>query len=148
MDVQFYHLLTTPLERALPKLLDKARAAGMQSVIRVGDQTAMQSLNELLWSYDPASFMPHGSADDPAPELQPIYITQGDETPNGAEVQVVTDGRTIGLSDGTKKLLDIFDGHNEESVKAARARWKQYSETDANLSYIKQQPDGGWKKEA
>ncbi|HYU13358.1 MAG TPA: DNA polymerase III subunit chi, partial [Stellaceae bacterium] len=33
-EIGFYHLLSTPLERALPRLLERARAQGHKIVIR------------------------------------------------------------------------------------------------------------------
>ena len=37
MNIHFYHLLSTPLERALPKLVEKAYHAKFCVLIRAGD---------------------------------------------------------------------------------------------------------------
>lgn len=147
-DIQFYHLLTTPLERALPKLMEKALSAEMKSVIRAADEEQMHRLNDALWNYAEHSFLPHGASTDPHPEQQPVYITSGDETPNEATVLVITNGKQVDSTDGYDKLLDMFDGHDEESVAAARKRWSYYKEAGHNISYFQQQKGGGWKKQA
>ena len=60
----------------------------------------IEALNTLLWTYDPASFLAHGTSKDGRPEDQPIYLTTEDENPNEAEVLVLLDGREVpGLSD-------------------------------------------------
>ena len=63
-EIGFYHLLTTPLERALPRLLERARAQGYRIVVRAASPERVEHLNALLWTYDEASFLPHGSARD------------------------------------------------------------------------------------
>lgn len=146
-DIQFYHLLTTPLERALPKLMEKALGAGMRSLILVDSEAMAKQLGDALWQHD-AMFLPHGCSGDPYSDRQPIYITHREENPNSADVLVVTDGSMIDDSSDFKKVLDVFDGHSQDDVTSARKRWKQYMQSGVNISYIKQQPGGGWKQEA
>ena len=47
---------------------------------------------------------------------------------------------------GFDRVLDIFDGANEEAVAGARARWKQYQAAEYTLKYIKQTATGGWEE--
>ena len=68
-EIGFYHLLTTPLERALPRLLERARAQGYRLVVRAASSERVEHLNALLWTYDEAGFLPHGSARDGDPAV-------------------------------------------------------------------------------
>lgn len=146
MDIQFYHLLSTPLERALPKLVEKAYGAKFRILIcAAGDEQAEQ-LNSLLWGYAPGSFLPHGSKKDGNAERQPIYISAGEGNANQANLLVVTDGSELDGSTSFDRVLDIFDGANDEAVAAARARWKNYQAAGHSLKYIKQTPQGGWEE--
>lgn len=72
--VQFYHLITTPLERALPKLLEKAYGGGFKTLLVAESDERVEQLNQLLWTYDPNSFLPHGSVQDGDSEQQPILL--------------------------------------------------------------------------
>jgi len=72
--IQFYHLTATPLERALPKLMEKAVAGGFKTLLLAESDERMEQLNQLLWTYDPGSFLPHGSMKDGHAEQQPILI--------------------------------------------------------------------------
>src|SRR5437870_3857428 len=72
--VQFYHLTATPLERALPKLLEKALAGGFRVLLVAESEERIEQLNQLLWTYDPGSFLAHGSRKDGHAEEQPILL--------------------------------------------------------------------------
>jgi len=74
-EIGFYHLLSTPLERALPRLLERARTQGNPIVVRCGSAERVAQLDALLWTYDEASFLAHGSARDGNAEAQPIWLT-------------------------------------------------------------------------
>ena len=72
--IQFYHLTATPLERALPKLLEKAYGGGFTTLLVADSEEYVEHLNQLLWTYDPGSFLPHGSVKDGNVEQQPILL--------------------------------------------------------------------------
>jgi DNA polymerase-3 subunit chi len=146
-EISFYHLTTTPLERALPKILEKSLAAGLRSVVMVENEEQAELLNQVCWTYDPSAFLPHGGPNDPYPEKQPIYITSKPEAPNQPNMLVVTDGSELELSPELKKVIDLFDGQNPASVEKARARWKNYKTAGHTLTYFKQNESGGWAKQ-
>ena len=143
-DIQFYHLLSTSLERALPKLLEKAVAGQYRIVVKVASEEDEERLDTELWTYNPGSFLPHGTRRDGFEAEQPIYITANGENPGGATLLVVTDGSPA--PEGYARVLDIFNGVDDAAVQAARGRWSQYKTEGHSLAYIKQTPAGGWEK--
>ena len=148
-DVSFYHLQKVGLERALPKLLEKALERGLRAVVVTGSDERVESLNGALWTYDPASFLPHGAKSDGFPAEQPIYLTTDvAENPNGAKMLVLTDGVSISDISGFDRVLDVFDGNDPEAVEAARARWKALQAAGHALTYWQQTEAGGWDKKA
>ena len=82
-EVGFYHLTRSTLDEALPRLLEKAYAAGNRVLVRVGDPERLELLNRALWTYGKESFLPHGTRSDGFAEDQPIYLTTQVENPNG-----------------------------------------------------------------
>ena len=78
-EIGFYHLLSTPLERALPRLLERAFAQGHRIVVRAGSSERVEYLCAALWTYEEAAFLPHGSVSDGHAARQPIWL--GDFTP-------------------------------------------------------------------
>ena len=145
--VQFYHLLSTSPQRAVPKLMEKALSAGNKIVMLMGNDAALKAMSEALWTNNPDGFLPHGTSREPHADQQPIILTLADENPNGADILCVLDGSLPASAASYQKLLDVFDGADETAVAAARARWTHYKAQGFNLQYVKQQPGGGWKVE-
>jgi DNA polymerase III subunit chi len=147
-EVGFYHLLATPLERALPRLLEQARGRGYRIVLRAGSAERVEHLNALLWTYDDASFLAHGSARDGNPAAQPIWLTERDnENPNEATMLVLVDGAEAADADlaGFARCADMFDGNDAAAVEAARDRWRRAQAAGHTLTYW-QQTEKGWQK--
>ncbi|MFQ5985239.1 MAG: DNA polymerase III subunit chi [Alphaproteobacteria bacterium] len=147
-DVGFYHFERTSLERALPKLLEKVMARGLRAVVLAGSEERVEALNAALWTYDPASFLPHGAAADGHAEVQPIYLTAKEENPNGAEVLVLVDGIRPSFLASFQRCLDLFDGNDPAAVASARERWSTLKDAGHVLTYWQQTPQGGWERKA
>jgi DNA polymerase-3 subunit chi len=147
-EIGFYHLQRSPLEEALPRLLEKALAAGMRAIVRAPDEAEVERLAQQLWTYDPNGFLPHGSARDGHAADQPIYLTALDENPNGADLLAQIGGAEMADVAGFKRCLDLFDGGDDDQLTAARARWKRYAAAGHALTYWQQKPNGGWERKA
>lgn len=145
-DIGFYHLVATPLEKALPKLLEKVLGSGARAVVMAGSTERVEALNGLLWSYAPNGFLPHGSAKDGHADRQPIWLTAKDENPNGASILVLTDGAMSDNLPSYARCLDVFDGADETAVAQARERWKLYKDAGHGLTYWQQTDNGGWER--
>jgi len=147
-EIGFYHLQQWPLDRALPKLLEKVLERGMRAVVIAGSEERVEALNTALWIYEPDSFLPHGSARDGNAEAQPIWLTAEDENPNGATVLVLTDGADSAQLDRFERCVLMFDGNDEEALAAARRRWQAYKSAGYKLTYHQQTERGVWEKKA
>jgi DNA polymerase-3 subunit chi len=146
-EIGFYHLLSMSLERALPRLLERACAHGHRVVVRAASPERVEHLNATLWTYEEAAFLPHGSARDGNPALQPIWLTHHDENPNGASMIVLVDGLEAEDLQAFARCADVFDGNDAEAVEAARGRWRRAREAGHNLTYW-QQTASGWEQKA
>lgn len=144
--VQFYHLLTSPLERALPRLVEKAYGSGKKTLLVAGSDERVDYLNQLLWTYDPGSFLPHGSAKDGNEEQQPVFLSTHMDAPNGAALLVVTDGAIPDKPEQFERILDMFDGNDPEAVTKARQRWTLYKHSGHEVTYMRQTANGGWQQ--
>jgi DNA polymerase-3 subunit chi len=146
-EFSFYQLLHTPLEQALPKILERVRELDLRAVVVVGSEARVDSLSRALWSYDPASFLAHGSVRDGYPGDQPIWLTERDENPNGAAVVVLADGATVAEPERFQRCIEIFDGRDEAAIAAARLRYQQAKDAGHGLKYFRQS-DKGWEQGA
>jgi DNA polymerase-3 subunit chi len=146
MRVDFYHLQSWPLEKALPPLLERAMAAGMRAVVMAASDDRVEALASLLWTFRPDSWLPHGTLKDGQAADQPIWLTTHDENPNGAGLLVLTDGMASAQA-GFERCLDVFDGADPEALAAARTRWKDAKAAGHEMHYW-QQTDTGWQERA
>ncbi len=145
-EVGFYHLLTMSLDRALPKLLERAVAENQRVVVVAGSAERVDYLNNLLWTYDEASFLPHGAERDGNAARQPVWLAAADENPNSAPWVMLVDGARADLA-RYQRCFDIFDGNDEAAVAAARQRWSEAKSAGHSLTYW-QQTELGWEKKA
>jgi DNA polymerase-3 subunit chi len=146
VDYSFYHLQRAPLDRALPRLLQRVADGGLRAVVMAGSRERIEHLNGVLWTFDAGSFLAHGAAGDGAPEEQPIFLTGNEENPNGATVLVLVDGADPAFKDTFDRCLDMFDGNDAAAVSAARARWTAAKDAGHTVTYWKQTETGGWQE--
>lgn len=149
-EISFYHLHSLPLEKALPKLLEKVHQSGVRALVLRESEEKAEEISKIMWTYTTKYFLPHGTKQDGFSEDQPIYITASNENPNGATILAIADGLDLEIesefAQPFKRILDLFDGNNEEQLQRARARWKKYKEQGHSLTYWKQNEKGGWEK--
>ena len=145
-DISFYHLTTSPLERALPRLLEKILGSHQRAVIVCASQERLDFLNSALWTLGRTSFIPHGTVNEGFAEDQPIWLTLKDENPNGSTFLIQTDNVDSPSLSTFERCLDLFDGNDSDSLNLAREKWKKYKAAGHTLTYWKQSETGAWEK--
>lgn len=144
-EIRFYHLERSPLERVLPKLLETALKRDWRAVVIAGSEDRVEALNALLWVYDKDGFLPHGSKRDGHAERQPVWLTTGNENPNGAHVAFLVDGASLHDPGNFALCCELFDGSDPEAVARARAHWTAAKEAGHAVTYW-QQTGKGWEQ--
>lgn len=144
-EIGFYHLTSSTLEEALPRLLAKVLASGRRAVLRAAAAERLEALDRLLWTYESGSFLPHGSKADGFAHAQPIWLTTGADVPNGATVLVLVDGDAAADLAAFARVVDLFDGNEAPAVEAARDRWRRARGEGHTLAYWQQGQHGGWQ---
>jgi DNA polymerase-3 subunit chi len=147
-EVFFYHLERQPLEKVLPVLLEKTLERGWRAVVQAGSEERVEALASILWTYREEAFLPHGSAADGDAERQPIWLTVGEETPNGATVRFFVDGSPLERLDGLERAVYLFDGRDPSAVEEARSQWKSAREKGLDVTYWQQDETGRWRKKS
>ncbi len=143
----FYHLERSGVSEALAPLLEKTLQRGWRALVRSLDTARLESLDDALWTYRDASFLPHGRDDGARPERQPVLLTVHDENPNEADVVFLLDGAGAPADlKGVERVVVLFDGGDAGSVQAAREMWKRVAAGQGAASYWRQNARGGWEK--
>jgi len=133
-EVHFYNMQQKKLEQVLPEILSQALKERRRAIVKAGSPERLEWLNAALWTYDPASFLPHGTAKDGHAADQPVWLTLEDENPNQATILVLTDGASSEMMDRFDLCCELFDGNDEAAVLAARERWKDYKDKEYSVS--------------
>jgi DNA polymerase-3 subunit chi len=145
-EIWFYHLERTGLEAVLPPLLEKSLERGWRALVRTTSSERMAALDDALWSARDDSFLPHGRADHPDAELQPILISTLADAPNRPNVLLLIDGAEPGEIADLARVILLFDGRDEAALGAARAHWSAYKDKGFAVAYWQQAADGRWEK--
>lgn len=148
-EISFYQLTTHPLEKVLPRILEKVYGAGLRALVVADTQEHCQVLNASLWTYSPTAFLPHGmegaKGNDPADN--PIWITiDANANKNNANVLVLTDGQTVNNLSGYDRCVDIFDGNDPSVLASAKARRDHAQQAGHPVVYWKQSLTGAWEQ--
>jgi DNA polymerase-3 subunit chi len=125
--------------------LERALKDGYRVLVMAGSTERVEHLNQLLWTYDDASFLPHGSTRDGNADRQPIFLTAGEGNPNSATMLVLVDGAQGTALEGYRRVCDMFDGNDETAVEDARRRWHEAKAAGHALTYW-EQTGAGWVK--
>jgi DNA polymerase III subunit chi len=145
-EIGFYHLTRSTPEQALPALLGRTLDTGARAVVRCASAEQVRALDAALWRSTDPVWLPHGASGGPSPGRQPIWLTAGDDVPNGATFAFLLSGvGDVAALDGFARVFDLFDGGEEAQVAAARTRWTAAKAAGFTLAYWQQQ-QRGWKR--
>ena len=148
-EAYFYRLTRSPLEEALPSLLEKALKAGWRVTVRGKSPERMAWLDDKLWLGPDDSFLPHGLEGGPHDANQPVLLTTGEGGANAAVCLMTIDGAEASPDEvrSLKRVCILFDGEDEASEQVARGQWRGLVDAGCKALFWNQE-SGGWKKKA
>ncbi len=145
-EIRFYHLQKKSADAVLAELAERALSRGHRIIVRTRDENETNRLNDFLWTFRPDSFLPHGTANDLKPDMQPIFLTAARDNPNNADCIFLMPGCVTDQIDDYKLCCDILDGRDEEQIQQGRSRWKDWKSQNHNMSYWQQNDAGKWEQ--
>ena len=146
-EIRFHHLERRRVDQALPDLLERAYDEGKRVIVRCPSADMVAALNDRLWTYEDASFLPHGAGGDGDPMTQPIFLTEKVENPNAATMLVLLAGAETSSDDAAfEYVVRLFDGRDGEAIAEARREWKRLKDEGLPVSYWREGDDGRWER--
>jgi DNA polymerase III subunit chi len=148
-EVWFYHLERQPLEKVLPIMLQRTLDRGGRACVEASSPERVRALDESLWTYDDASFLPHGAVGDGNAADQPVLLTDQPGNPNSATIRFLVDGADPmpALTESSyERVVLLFDGTDDDAVADARRRWTALKAAGHSVTYWQQDQDGRWEK--
>jgi DNA polymerase-3 subunit chi len=147
-EIYFYHLERRRLDDVLPTLLERSLERGWRAAVQAASEERVEALSTLLWTYSEESFLPHGTARDGQPDAHPVFLTTGEDNPNGAQVRFLVDGAELADASPYARVVFIFDGSDSDAVARARAEWQTAKTKGHAVSYWQQDETGRWQQKA
>ena len=136
--VFFFHLQRQALEVALPKLLLKTLRQNWRAALCIPNKKRLEQISDALWAVPHEWILPHGFADAPYPEKQPIWLAETLQRPNNAEVVFLCDGswqQEIEI-DTIQRLCLMIEPADIEATHHARSLWQTVPEEQRKLVKI------------
>jgi DNA polymerase-3 subunit chi len=144
-ETLFYHLERRALEDVLPKLVETSLERGWRALIRCDSAERAEALDNLLWTYDEASFLPHAQQGDGDPAQQPVLITVEQGNANAANILFLVGGAPPppwnSVNDLTRVVL-IFDGRDAGAEETALRSLEKARSFGHEVKYYRQTPGG------
>lgn len=152
-EALFYHLERRALDDVLPGLIEKTLERGWRALIRTESSERADAIDNLLWTYNEQTFLPHAQAGDGNPKRQPVLITVEDDNPSEANVLFLIGGAEPPAWDSaeTKNLTRVvlmFDGRDQDALARARSAWKDAKASGHDVTYWKESAGGKFEKQS
>jgi DNA polymerase III subunit chi len=116
--------------RVAARLADKAFQRGHRIFIHATDEAQATELNELLWSFRPASFLPHGLHGQEHSES--IAIGWGQEPDNHNDLLINLQLEIPSFFSRFARVAEVVT-QEPDSLAALRKSWKFYKERGYQL---------------
>ena len=120
------------------RLLRKAYAQDAKVVV-CAPQPTLAKLDTLLWTSDPASFVPHvrlapGAASLPEGDPTPIWLVEHAEQAPTHDVLLNLGDELVAGFEAFARVIEVVP-EEEEAKQAARLRWKHYADRGYPLKH-------------
>jgi DNA polymerase-3 subunit chi len=144
-DISVYYPSQTTADKILTKILEKILEQGERALVLVDSEERLSFLNTTLWTYNPNSFLPHGTKEEGQASRQPIWLTLTEENLNEAGVFIGMDG-VIPQGDlsAYQRCILIFPQGWEKESPALGEFLRQGKTKGMALTFFRQNPTGAW----
>ncbi len=144
MKVEFVNLGQAGLDllTAAARLAAWHHAQGHRALLLAGDQFQAEEADRALWTYAPASFLPHALAGGENQAQEPVLIGLDLENHNHAQVLIALAPQEPGLAalEGFEHLIEFVPAREGPELTAARARYKQWQALGVELAHTTRLP--------
>ncbi len=144
MEINIY-LVLSPVEKIIPRLLEKVYEAGERCLFHVPSEEEAEEWNKLLWTYTQKSFLPHGTTKDVYPERHPIWISSKMQNINNSSVFLTMEALKDIPATHFTKIIYVLCIHTQDGITLAQQHIKEYTNKKLNLKIWRQTPDSKWQ---
>lgn len=149
MEVVFYALYSTPVDKAIPTLLQKIYDSSLKVHILCQDDEQLQTLDDSIWTFTPLAFLPHASVltSTHFPNKNPIWLSMDTTFINSPDIMISTVPIFLEKLENIKKIIFFYD-MNFDSKNQFENMQKSYIQKKYNVILWIQNAKGGWDKKS
>lgn len=147
-EINIYELTKTAWTKAFPKLVETISSKGNKVVVLCKNPESMQEMDNLLWTFEQLSFLPHVTENDPMIDQTPVLLVSNDDSKakNFSNIYALSH---LEIPDAyleqSGKFLLMFESENELQKALVEKAEKTAAENGMKVSkYI--QTEKGWGK--
>ena len=138
-EVDFVEVTASRLEMRACEIAERTYAQGISLQIIAANREQAARLDELLWSFRPDSFVPHGLFEGgKRVPSQPVVITDTHVKAPGVESLLMTDYCPIELVAEFSQAIHLVVVDNQERLQSSRDYWTQLRDAGFTLRHQKQ----------
>ncbi|HFE37131.1 MAG TPA: DNA polymerase III subunit chi [Gammaproteobacteria bacterium] len=126
-QVDFYILNKTQPEQFSCLLVEKILKQGHKVHILTSDNQQSERMDNLMWTYNDQSFLPHVLMDDPLQAETPINISHNPETALISDVLVNLTPKVPLFYKQFERVAELVSS-NPQQRQAARGRYREYQQ--------------------
>ena len=143
-EIFFYKLKNTSIDLFLISLIEKSISKNWNSLVLLDNTERMEEINDLLWTFNDTSFIPHGSQSDLSPDKQNVYLTCNEENLNNSNIIFSIDGIIINEPDNWNRCIYIFNEQNLKVTDELESYKREIKDFGYTLKSFEQDNNGKW----
>ena len=143
-EIFFYKLKNTSIDLFLISLIEKSISKNWNSLVLLDNTERMEEINDLLWTFNDTSFIPHGSQSDLSPDKQNVYLTCNEENLNNSNIIFSIDGIIINEPGNWNRCIYIFNEQNLKVTDELESYKREIKDFGYTLKSFEQDNNGKW----
>ncbi|CAO5682606.1 MAG: hypothetical protein HEEMFOPI_00748 [Holosporales bacterium] len=147
MDIAFYSIRNAPIEKTLPRLVEKIYDLKLNIHILCPDDDQLKILDASLWTYASLAFLPHGTIHDPEfmHHQNPIWLSTTFDLKNKPKVMILLKPILLSKDHSYERVIYMFDQHQENAHDFLKL-YEDLKKESIPVVFWKQTEQGSWEK--
>ena len=146
MQAIIYKSVLPDYTKALCKLIETIWLRSNKVIIYCQDALKLQKMDEVLWSYEQLSFLPHVLDNDNIAPSTPVVLTSNERNINNANIIVCLEPNMPNFAGSFEKLIYMYGNAAENESEKASAFIEQLTQSGIEVTQYQQEASGSWKK--
>jgi len=140
VNVTFYDVQPDARIRRIATLVNAAWERGKRLVVTCADAEEAEALDQLIWSFNEAAFIPHEIVAEGKPPKDPdarVILVTGEHDPIGAEILLQAAPVSRAFAQRYAYVIDLVDHRSTDALEESRNRYKQWAKDGFKPNFVK-----------